>query len=74
VTVVDKPGSWAPCGPWAPTTWVDFLMEDFTRGGERYDLILDVKTNRSPLAYARALSPGGTYVTVGGSMRGCCRS
>ena len=31
-------------------------------------MILDVKTNRSPLAYARALNPHGTYVTVGGSI------
>lgn len=47
---------------------VDYTQEDFTRSGARYDLILDVKTNRSPFAYARALSPGGIYVTVGGSM------
>ena len=26
------------------------------------------KTNRSPLAYLRALSPNGSYVTVGGSI------
>jgi NADPH:quinone reductase-like Zn-dependent oxidoreductase len=32
-----------------------------------YDLILDVKTNRSPLAYVRALNPNGTYATVGGN-------
>src|SRR4030095_10239599 len=36
--------------------------------GQCYDLILDVKTNRSILDCARALSPDGTYVTVGGSM------
>lgn len=47
---------------------VDYLEEDFTRHGKGYDLILDVKTNRSPLAYARALNPHGTYVTVGGSI------
>ena len=47
---------------------IDYLQEDFTRTGRSYDLILDVKTNRSPFAYARALKPHGTYVTVGGSM------
>jgi NADPH:quinone reductase-like Zn-dependent oxidoreductase len=47
---------------------IDYTREDFTRSGARYDLILDVKTNRSPFDYLRALSPGGTYVTVGGSM------
>src|SRR4030095_15309650 len=36
--------------------------------GQCYDLILDVKTNRSILDCVRALSPDGTYVTVGGSM------
>ena len=47
---------------------IDYTREDFTRNGLRYDLILDVKTNRSIFDYMRALSPGGTYVTVGGSM------
>jgi NADPH:quinone reductase-like Zn-dependent oxidoreductase len=47
---------------------IDYLKEDFTRNGECYDFILDVKTNRSPFDYARALSPGGIYVTVGGSL------
>jgi len=47
---------------------IDFKSEDFTSNGQRYDLILDVKTNRGPFAYARALRPGGTYVTVGGSI------
>ena len=46
---------------------VDYTREDFTRTGRTYDLILDVKTNRSPFAYARSLVPNGTYVTVGGS-------
>lgn len=47
---------------------VDYTREDFTRSGLRYDLILDVKTTRSILDCARALTPGGTYVTVGGSL------
>ncbi|HEV8272683.1 MAG TPA: NAD(P)-dependent alcohol dehydrogenase [Chitinophagaceae bacterium] len=47
---------------------IDYTKEDFTRNGQRYDLILDAKTNRSMFNYARALSPKGTYVTVGGSL------
>jgi NADPH:quinone reductase-like Zn-dependent oxidoreductase len=47
---------------------IDYTQEDFTRSGQLYDLILDVKTTRSILDCARALSPNGTYVTVGGSM------
>jgi NADPH:quinone reductase-like Zn-dependent oxidoreductase len=47
---------------------IDYRQVDFTKNGREYDLILDVKTNRSMFKYARALRPGGIYVTVGGSM------
>jgi len=47
---------------------IDYTKEDFTKNGQCYDLILDVKTNRSMFAYARALCRKGVYVTVGGSM------
>ena len=47
---------------------IDFTKEDFTRNGLRYDLILDVKTNRPMRDYLRALNPEGIYVTVGGNM------
>jgi NADPH:quinone reductase-like Zn-dependent oxidoreductase len=68
VTVVDKPGKLEMLRVLGADHVIDFLKEDFTESDSRYDLILDVKTNRSPLAYARALNPGGTYVTVGGSL------
>jgi NADPH:quinone reductase-like Zn-dependent oxidoreductase len=68
VTVVDKPGKLEMLRVLGADHVIDFLKEDFTESDRRYDLILDVKTNRSPLAYARALNPGGTYVTVGGSL------
>ncbi|MES9980234.1 MAG: NAD(P)-dependent alcohol dehydrogenase [Candidatus Thiodiazotropha sp. 6PLUC5] len=45
---------------------VDYTKEDFTKNGQKYDLIFDVKTTRSVFDYKRALHPGGTYVTVGG--------
>ena len=49
---------------------IDFEKEDFTRSGQRYDLILDTKTSRLPADHMRALNPGGAYATVGGaSMR-----
>src|SRR5687767_825955 len=47
---------------------IDYTKEDFTKNGKSYDLILDVKTNRSMFDYARALSYKGVYVTVGGSI------
>jgi NADPH:quinone reductase-like Zn-dependent oxidoreductase len=46
---------------------IDYTREDFTKNGQCYDLILDVKTNRSILDYTRSLCPNGIYVTVGGS-------
>jgi NADPH:quinone reductase-like Zn-dependent oxidoreductase len=46
---------------------IDYEKEDFTNSGRRYDFILDTKTNRPPSHYLRALNPGGTYATVGGT-------
>ena len=45
---------------------IDYNQDDFTKNGKSYDLILDVKTDRSVFDYWRALSPNGNYVTVGG--------
>lgn len=47
---------------------IDYQLQDFTRNGQRYHLILDTKTNRSPFRYLRSLEPGGRYVTVGGHL------
>ncbi len=47
---------------------IDYTKEDFTKNGKCYDLILDVKTNRSVFDYTRALCRNGVYVTVGGSL------
>jgi NADPH:quinone reductase-like Zn-dependent oxidoreductase len=45
---------------------VDYTKEDFTRSGQRYDLILDMGGNRSLSQLRRALTPRGTLVPVGG--------
>ncbi len=47
---------------------IDYTQENFTKNGQCYDLILDVKTNRSMFDYVRALNHKGVYVTVGGSI------
>ena len=47
---------------------IDYKKEDFSKNGQSYDLIMDCKTTRSPFAHARSLNPGGTYVTVGGTI------
>jgi NADPH:quinone reductase-like Zn-dependent oxidoreductase len=47
---------------------IDYAREDFTRSGKQYDLILDLAAYRSASAYARALTPTGSYYAVGGSV------
>jgi NADPH:quinone reductase-like Zn-dependent oxidoreductase len=50
---------------------IDYSQEDFTKSGERYDLIFDCVGNHSLSAFMRVLNPKGTYVMVGdGSGRG----
>ena len=44
---------------------VDYNQEDFTRSGQRYDLILDCVGNHSLSACRRALNPQGIYIIVG---------
>ena len=44
---------------------VDYTQEDFTRSGERYDLILDIAGNHPWSDLKRALTPDGTYVLIG---------
>jgi NADPH:quinone reductase-like Zn-dependent oxidoreductase len=46
---------------------IDYTLEDYTKSGQRYDLILDVAAYRSIFAYKRALNPKGIFVVVGGS-------
>jgi NADPH:quinone reductase-like Zn-dependent oxidoreductase len=46
---------------------IDYTQADFTRNGQRYDLILAVNGYHSISDYKRALSPEGVYVMTGGS-------
>jgi NADPH:quinone reductase-like Zn-dependent oxidoreductase len=49
---------------------IDYTQEDFTRTGERYDLLLDVAGSKSWRKCRRVLAPRGTLVLVGGPRRG----
>ena len=44
---------------------MDYTKEDFTRPGQRYDVMLDLIGSRSLSDCRRALTPRGTYVLVG---------
>jgi NADPH:quinone reductase-like Zn-dependent oxidoreductase len=48
---------------------IDYKKEDFTRNGQRYDLILGVNGYNRLSAYKRALGPEGRFVFVGGKIR-----
>jgi len=47
---------------------IDYRLQDFTKNGCQYDLILDMAAHHSIFDYQRALNPSGVYVMVGGSM------
>jgi len=47
---------------------IDYTQEDFTKSGQRYDLILGANVHHSIFDYMRALSKNGMYVVVGGGV------
>lgn len=49
---------------------LDYTHDDFADGTRHYDLVLDVGGNPSPSRLARALTPHGTAVLVGGEEGG----
>src|SRR4029077_16358275 len=44
---------------------IDYTKEDFTKNGQRYDLIVDTAASHSISTYKRSLNPNGTFVLVG---------
>ncbi len=45
---------------------IDYTKEDFTKGNERYDVILDNVGNQPLSGFRRALKPNGICVMIGG--------
>ena len=46
---------------------IDYTQTDVTQGKQQYDLILDAAAYRSAFDYLPILTPGGTYILVGGA-------
>lgn len=65
VTAVDSAGKLDMLRSIGADRVIDYAREDFTRSGERYDLILDIASNRSWPDCRRALTPEGSYVLIG---------
>lgn len=68
VTGVDHPSKFDMMRNIGFDQLIDYTKEDFTRTGKQYDMILDVRTDRSLFAYTRALRKQGIYLTVGGRL------
>ena len=48
------------------TRVIDYKQEDFAKGTEQYDIVLDCFSNRTPAQIKRVLTRDGICVTVGG--------
>ncbi len=46
---------------------IDYRTTDYTASGETYDWIVDTDSHHSVFRVRRALAPGGTYLTLGGT-------
>ena len=46
---------------------IDYTQEDFTKSGQRYEIIFDLVANHSLSACRRVLNPKGIYIMAGGT-------
>jgi NADPH:quinone reductase-like Zn-dependent oxidoreductase len=65
VTAVDTADKLELLGSIGADDVIDYERSDYTRSGERYELILDIPGNRRFSEIRRALTPDGTYVLIG---------
>jgi len=65
VTAVDATGKLDLVRALGADAAIDYTQEDFTRRGDRYNLILDVASNLSLASCRDSLTPDGYYVPIG---------
>ena len=46
---------------------IDYRQQDYTQGGDKYDLIVDVVADKSLWAYKRILKSKGQFIMIGGT-------
>ena len=68
VTAVCRVRNFNLARSWGADHVIDYAMEDFTKNGRQYDLILGVNGYHSLWAYRRALKQRGVYVCAGGDV------
>lgn len=70
VTGVCSPGNVERVHSIGAATVIDYTRDDFTRAGQRYDLIVDNAGNHSFPDLCRVLKPGGTLISQNGTQGG----
>src|SRR5215469_10424499 len=70
VTAVTNTGNLALVQSLGADRTIDYTKEDFTRGAQRYDVIIDCGGGHSESAYRRVLVPRGRLVHVGEARMG----
>jgi NADPH:quinone reductase-like Zn-dependent oxidoreductase len=65
VTAVTNPGNLDLVRSIGADHVIDYTKEDFTKKGQRYDLICDIASNHSISDYKRIMNPNGIFVLVG---------
>ena len=66
VTCVDRGSKLEMLESLGADTVIDYHREDYTRTGDRYDMIFDVAAHQGFFDVRRALAPNGVYVMTGG--------
>ncbi|MDH5681111.1 MAG: NAD(P)-dependent alcohol dehydrogenase [Spirochaetota bacterium] len=69
VTAVDKSNKLSMMSSIGADHVMDYMKEDFAKSTIQYDLIIDLMASRPVSDIRKVLSPDGSYVMVGGSLK-----